>query len=76
MVKRSEFPIFRVNMVLVSPNFKHFNPYLFGPIFFLFFMQLFHKILSGMANSADPDQTEEQSDLGQHCLHMPFCQTL
>ena len=27
-----------------------------------------------MANSVDPDQTVpyEQSDLGLHCLHMPF----
>ena len=40
-------------------------------------MQLFHKLLNGMANSVDPDQTapEEQSDLGLHCLHMLFCQT-
>ena len=29
-------------------------------------MQLFLKMLSGMANSVDPDQ---QSDLGLHCLH-------
>ena len=29
-------------------------------------------MLSGMANSADPDQTahQEQSDLGLHYLHM------
>ena len=29
-------------------------------------------MLSGMANSVDPDQTAplEQSDLGLHCLHM------
>ena len=35
-------------------------------------------MLIGMANSVDPDQTalQEQSDLGQHCLHMPFCKTL
>ena len=41
-------------------------------------MQVFLKILSGMANSVDPDQTapSEQSDLGLHCLHMSFCQTL
>ena len=41
-------------------------------------MQFFLKILSGMANSVDLDQTapKEQSDLGLHCLHMPFCQTL
>ena len=31
-----------------------------------------------MVNSVDPDQTapEKQSDVGLHCLHMPFCQTL
>ena len=30
-------------------------------------------MLSGIANSVDPDQTT-QSDLGLHCLHMPnFC---
>ena len=36
------------------------------------------KMFSGMAKSVDPDQTapKEQSDLGLHCLHMPFCQTL
>ena len=38
-------------------------------------MNLFLKILSGMANSVDPDQTAP-SDLGLHCLHMPFCQKL
>ena len=32
-------------------------------------MQFFLKILSGMANSVDPDQTA----LGLHCLHMQFC---
>ena len=47
----------------------------------LFFMQLFPNILSEMANSVDPDQTapfwlKEQSDLGLHCLHMPFCQKI
>ena len=36
-------------------------------------MRLSHKMLSGMANSEDP---QEQSDLGLHCLHMAFCQTL
>ena len=35
-------------------------------------MQLFLKILSGMANSVDPDQ--KKSDLDLHYLHMPFCQ--
>ena len=41
-------------------------------------MQLSCKLLSGMANSVDPDQTapKEQSDLGLHCLRMTFCQTL
>ena len=40
-------------------------------------MQLSLKILSGMANSVDPDQAApQQSDLGLHCLHMPFCQKL
>ena len=38
-------------------------------------MQLFLKILSGMANSVDPDQTAP-SDLGLHCLHIPICQKL
>ena len=33
-------------------------------------MQLFLKVLTGMDNNADPDQT----DLGLHCLHMQFCQ--
>ena len=39
-------------------------------------MQLFLEILSGMTNSIDPDQTapKEQSDLGLHSWHMPFCQ--
>ena len=41
-------------------------------------MQLFLKILSGMTNSVDPDQAapKKLSDLGLHCLHMPFCQQL
>ena len=41
-------------------------------------MQMSLKIFSGMANSVDPDQTapQEQSDLGLHCLQMPFCKTL
>ena len=37
------------------------------------FMQMFLKIISGMANSVDPDQTapkKEQPDLGLHCLHV------
>ena len=38
------------------------------------FLYSFLKILSGMVNSVDPVQ--EQSDLGLHYLHMPFCQTL
>ena len=33
-------------------------------------MQLFLKILSGMAHSVDPDQTVP--DLGLHCLHVSF----
>ena len=38
-------------------------------------MQLFRKILSGMANSVNPDRTlKEQSDLSLHCSYMPFCQ--
>ena len=45
-------------------------------------MQLLIKILGRMANSIDPDQTAPdpdqtapsgQSDLGLHCLPMPFC---
>ena len=32
------------------------------------FIQLFIKILNGMANSVDPDLTA----LGLHCLHLPF----
>ena len=31
-------------------------------------MHFFLKLLSGMANSEDPDQTDQ----GLHCLHMPF----
>ena len=38
-------------------------------------MQLFCKIHNKMANSVDPDQTE-QSDLGLPCLHMSFYQKL
>ena len=38
-------------------------------------MQLSPKILSGMSNSVDSDQTAP-SDPGLHCLHMPLCQTL
>ena len=26
-----------------------------------------------MVNSADPDQDQEQPDLGLHCLLMPIC---
>ena len=40
--------------------------------YFCFFMQ-FIKILNLMENSVNHDQTAlEQSDLGLHCLHMPF----
>ena len=44
----------------------------------LLFTQLSLKILSGLANSVDPDQTAPyvQSDLCQHCLHKPYYQTL
>ena len=48
---------------------------LFLPIKILLFMQLFHIILSRMANSVDPDQTAP-SDLGLHCLHIAFCQEI
>ena len=52
--------------------------YFLGQILLL--MQLFPKSFSGMANYVDPDQTaptgQEQSDLGLHCLHMPFCPQL
>ena len=51
--------------------FKHFIPHFLG--LNLVFMQQFLKIISEMANNADPDQTA--SDLGL-CLHMPFCQKL
>ena len=44
-------------------------------VLILFFMQLFPKILSGIANKVDPEQTQKQSELGLHCLHMPCCQT-
>ena len=42
------------------------------------FLKILREILSDMPNSIDPDQTapKEQSDLGLHCLHMPFCQKL
>ena len=33
-------------------------------------------MLSGMINGVNPDQTQEQSDLDLHCLHMAFCQKL
>ena len=37
----------------------------------------YFKILIGMANNVDPDQTaQEQSHLGLHCLHILLCQTL
>ena len=58
-------------------NFKLFIPYFLAWI--LFFMQLFLKVLSGIANSVDPDQSapkvlKEQSDLGRHYLLIPFRQ--
>ena len=40
----------------------------------LLFMELFLKILCGMANCVDPDQILEQSDLELHCFHESFCQ--
>ena len=39
---------------------------------FCYFMKTLLEILSGMANSVDPDQTA----VGLHCLHIPFYQTL
>ena len=39
----------------------------------MLFIQLFRKILSGMANSVNLDRTlKEQSDLSLHCVYMPF----
>ena len=35
---------------------------------FCIFMQLFLKLLNGLANSVDSDQTQEQSDLVLQCL--------
>ena len=46
-------------------------------IFCINFMQLFFFFLNSvLANSVDPNQAGhlEQSDLGLHCLRMPFCQ--
>ena len=60
--------IFRKNVLKVQT----LHSILFWPLNLLF-IQLFLKILSGMANSVDPDQ--EQSYLGLHFLPMPFCQT-
>ena len=39
-------------------------------------MQLFLKILSGMANNVDPAliAPEEQSEQGLHCLYLQCCQ--
>ena len=45
-------------------------------LFWSKFCFLCSSIHSAMANSVDPDQTQKQSDLGLHCLHMSFCQTL
>ena len=58
----------------MSKTFEHFSPSVFGLIFA--FCTVVFKIHSGMANSVDPNQTREQSDLGLHCLHIQFCQTL
>ena len=41
----------------MSLNFEQFIPYFFVKIACMLFMQLFLKILGGMANSIDPDQT-------------------
>ena len=43
-----------------------------------FFLQLFLKMLSGMAKMVTLIRPllQKQSDLGLHCLHMPFCQKL
>ena len=43
-------------MVIVL-NYEHFIPFFVFGLKILFCMQLFLKILSGMANSVDPDQT-------------------
>ena len=54
----------------MSLNFKHFISYFFG----LNFGQLFLKILNGMANSVDPDQTVEavfsESALFAHAISL------
>ena len=66
-------------MVIVL-QFQTLYSMLFRPKF-CFLCSSFLKYLVEMANSVDPDQTapsglQEQSDLGLHCLHMPFCETL
>ena len=38
-------------------KFQTLYSVVFWPIFFFFFLQLFLKILSGIAKSVDPDQT-------------------
>ena len=50
-----------------------FHTFFFG-VNFVFYIVVFFKILNGMANNVDPDQTApwEQSDLGQQYLHMAF----
>ena len=58
-------------------DFEHFIPYLFCLFCLNFaFCILFFKILCGITNSVDSDQTDpsERSDLGLHCFYMPFCQ--
>ena len=39
-------------------------------------MQLFFKILSGMAKSVDPDQTAPEGQFAYASLHIPFCEKL
>ena len=58
----------------MSKNFEHFIIYYFGLNFAV--LQLFLKIhvLSGMANTVDPDQTAPFVAL--HCLHVNLFDTL
>ena len=81
ILKRSLFLWLRKYLVLLSfarVPFLLVSKFRYGKcpkILVFVFMQLFLKILGGMANIADPD-LKEQSDLGVHCLHMRFCQKL
>ena len=60
-------------------NFQTLYSILFWPNFF-FVCRFFLKILSGMANSVEPDQTSPSGLHSLHnimpCMHMPFCQKL